>query len=75
MRHRLASLVLGLTLVAAASGPSIHAQQPNRAGGVLVVTPAELKWTDYPGRPAARDARRRLSKPRPILMRVKSPAN
>jgi mannose-6-phosphate isomerase-like protein (cupin superfamily) len=77
MRHRLASLVLVLTLVATASGPSIHAQQPNRAGGVLVVTPAELKWTDYPGRPGVQLAMLEgdLSKPGPFLMRVKFPAN
>ena len=77
MRHRLASLVLALTAVAAVSGSSIRAQQANRPGGVLIVKPAEVKWTDYPGRPGVQLAMLEgdLTKPGPFLMRVKFPAN
>jgi quercetin dioxygenase-like cupin family protein len=77
MKHRLAPLTLLLTVAAAAFGPSARAQQPNRPGGVVIVKPTEVKWSDYPGRPGVKLAMLEgdLTKPGPFLMRVKFPAN
>jgi quercetin dioxygenase-like cupin family protein len=77
MTYRIPTLVLALTVATVASGAAARAQQPNRPGGVLIVKPTEVKWTDYPGRPGVMIAMLEgdLSKPGPFLMRVKFPAN
>jgi quercetin dioxygenase-like cupin family protein len=69
--------VVVATLATLLSGATLRAQQPNRPGGVVIVKPTEVQWTDYPGRPGVKVAMLEgdLTKPGPFLMRVKFPAN
>jgi quercetin dioxygenase-like cupin family protein len=71
-----AGVVLGAVL-ATATGTVIAGQKPNRPGGVVILEPAALQWTDYPNRPGVKLAMIEgdLAKPGPFLMRVKFPAN
>lgn len=52
-------------------------QGANRPGGVLLVRPGDMQWTEYPGRPGVGLAMIEgdLTKPGPFLMRVKFPAH
>jgi quercetin dioxygenase-like cupin family protein len=52
-------------------------QRANRPGGVVLVRPGDIQWTDYPGRPGVGLAMIEgdLAKPGPFLMRVKFPAH
>ena len=73
-RSAIAVLFVGL---AAGAVPSSAAQQsPNRPGGVVILKPAEVQWTDYPNRPGVKLVMIEgdLAKPAPFLMRVKFPA-
>jgi quercetin dioxygenase-like cupin family protein len=75
---RLLSLTLTVaTLATLLSGAPLRAQQPNRPGGVVIVKPTEVQWTDYPGRQGVKLAMLEgdLTKPGPFLMRVKFPPN
>jgi quercetin dioxygenase-like cupin family protein len=58
-------------------GWTVGAQGTARPGGVVLVRPGDIQWTDYPNRPGVRLAMLEgdLSKPGPFLMRVKFPAN
>jgi quercetin dioxygenase-like cupin family protein len=83
MTHSIRPLALALavatlaSLLSGLSGAALRAQQPNRPGGVVIVKPTEVQWTDYPGRPGVKLAMLEgdLTKPGPFLMRVKFPAN
>lgn len=77
MRLQRAILICASLVAVGATGLPVRAQQPNRPGGVVVVTPTEVRWADYPGRPGVKLAMIEgdLSKPGPFLMRVKFPAN
>jgi len=80
MTYPLRPLALALavaTLASLLSGTALRAQQANRPGGVVIVKPTEVQWTDYPGRPGVKLAMLEgdLTKPGPFLMRVKFPAN
>ena len=68
-----AALLPSLVIGPAASGVR---QQPNRPGGVVILKPGEIQWTDYPNRPGVKMAmiEGELSKPAPFMMRVKFPA-
>ena len=69
-RLALIAVVIGSASLSAGQAP------PNRAGGVVIVKPADVAWTDYPGRPGVKLAMIEgdLTKPGPFLMRVKFPA-
>jgi mannose-6-phosphate isomerase-like protein (cupin superfamily) len=83
MTHSIRRLALALavaTLCVAPLGPfggRSSRAAPNRPGGVVIVKPSEVQWTDYPGRPGVKLAMLEgdLTKPGPFLMRVKFPAN
>ncbi|HXT69555.1 MAG TPA: cupin domain-containing protein [Vicinamibacterales bacterium] len=75
LRLRIAFAFLVLIL---ADGPlqSSGLEQISRPTGVIVVKPAEVKWTDYPNRPGVKLAviEGDLGKAGPFLIRVKFPA-
>ena len=79
MRFSPPRLALGALLVALSVAPvasRVTQQSPNRPGGVVIVKPAEVQWTDYPNRPGVKLAMIEgdLAKPGPFLMRVRFPA-
>lgn len=70
-------VVAGLVGTALSGAPGGREQAPNRPGGVLLIKPGDVQWTDYPNRPGVKLAMLEgdLTKPGPFLMRVKFPAN
>lgn len=72
----LSVFTLALISVPVVSAGARQAPAPNRPGGMIIVKPADLLWTDYPGRPGVKVAMIEgdLTKPGPFLMRVKFPA-
>lgn len=71
-------LSVPLALAVVANTNAVMAgQQANRPGGVVILQPGALQWTDYPNRPGVKLAMIEgdLAKPGPFLMRVKFPAN
>jgi quercetin dioxygenase-like cupin family protein len=77
MRRAILLFVLAPLVLAAFRVVPVPFQSPNRPGGVLLVRPADLHWTDYPNRPGVKLVMIEgdLNKPGPFLMRVKFPAN
>jgi len=73
---RLAISALLVALAAGAVAAGAARQSPNRPGGVVILKPVEVQWTDYPSRPGVKLAMIEgdLAKPGPFLMRVKFPA-
>ena len=78
MKRLLSALVVcGVVAVGLSAVPGARQQAPNRPGGVRLITPGDVHWTDYPGRPGVKLAMLEgdLNKPGPFLMRVKFPAH
>jgi quercetin dioxygenase-like cupin family protein len=71
-------LVIGGTATAnwTSSTASGVGQRPNRPGGVVILRPGDMQWTDYPNRPGVKLAMIEgdLTKPGPFMMRVRFPA-
>src|ERR1700683_1194808 len=65
---------VGIVLLGLGGAPF---QRANRPGGVILVRPGDIQWTDYPGRPGVGLAMIEgdLTKSGPFLMRVKFPAH
>jgi quercetin dioxygenase-like cupin family protein len=78
MKAAFSIVVVALLLPSLVIGPAASGvrQQPNRPGGVVIMKPTEIRWTDYPNRPGVMVAMIEgdLAKPGPFLMRVKFPA-
>ena len=76
LASRSAPALLFVALAAGAVASSAAQQSPNRPGGVVILKPAEVQWTDYPNRPGVKLVMIEgdLAKPAPFLMRVKFPA-
>lgn len=73
----LASVVCGLVGMGFSGVAGARQQAANRPGGVLLIKPGDVQWTDYPNRPGVKLAMLEgdLAKPGPFLMRVKFPAH
>jgi hypothetical protein len=77
MKRVLLSMVVCGLVGAALSGGGARAQAPNSPGGVLLIKPGDIHWTDYPNRPGVQLAMLEgdLTRPGPFLVRVKFPAH
>lgn len=78
MKRVVMSIVVAALVGAGLSSPvRARWQAVNRPGGVVLIKPVDVRWTDYPGRPGVKLAMLEgdLAKPGPFLMRVKFPAN
>jgi quercetin dioxygenase-like cupin family protein len=79
MTLRRSILILAPVIAIAAATLAARAQQPpaRPGGGVVIVKPGDIQWTDYPGRPGVRLAMIEgdFNTPGPFLMRVKFPPN
>ena len=75
LRSHIAVVLLLATLAAGSAGP-LAQQSSARPASVILVRPADVKWTDYPDRPGVKQAvlEGDLTKPGPFVMRVKFPA-
>lgn len=76
-RLLLACVVVGLVGTGWSGAAAARPQATNRLGGVVLIRPGDVQWTDYPGRPGVKLAMLEgdLNKPGPFLMRVKFPAH
>ena len=72
-----AFVVFGVVGVGLSAVPGARQRASSRPGGVVLITPGDVRWTDYPGRPGVKLAMLEgdLAKPGPFLMRVKFPAH
>jgi quercetin dioxygenase-like cupin family protein len=75
MKHLVGIAFLSVFVVVSVT--AVAQQASNRPGGVVIVKSADVKWTDYPGRPGVKLAviEGDMTKPGPFMIRVKFPAN